>query len=120
MSDERREQALAVNRAATQRWADAMRAHATAPPDPGFPERLRTLADAARAKARAERVAAGAGVRWKANPPARHARPPYELRPGTGRDAYGSAELWQRFDQAVADYNEANATGDPRAGADTL
>ena len=36
-----------------------------------------------------------------------HARPPYELRPGTGRR--GPDELWTRFDEAVAQLNAAGA-----------
>jgi sugar (pentulose or hexulose) kinase len=35
------------------------------------------------------------------------ARPPYELRPGTGRR--GPDELWTRFDEAVAELNAAGA-----------
>ena len=36
-----------------------------------------------------------------------HARPPHELRPGTGRR--GPDELWTRFDEAVAQLNAAGA-----------
>ena len=35
------------------------------------------------------------------------ARPPYELRPGTGRR--GPEELWERFDDAVERLNHAGA-----------
>jgi hypothetical protein len=38
-------------------------------------------------------------------PGAEHAEPPYELRPGTGRR--GPADMWQRFDAAVARLNRA-------------
>src|SRR5437763_1808466 len=38
-------------------------------------------------------------------PGAEGARPPYELRPGTGRR--GPEELWMRFDEAVASLNQA-------------
>jgi hypothetical protein len=37
----------------------------------------------------------------------KRARPPYELRPGTGRR--GPEELWVRFDEAVAQLNAAGA-----------
>jgi hypothetical protein len=38
---------------------------------------------------------------------AENSQPPYELRPGTGRR--GPAELWERFDAAVAALNRAIA-----------
>lgn len=114
--DERRRQALAVNEAAAERWAHAMRAHALAPPDPGFPGRLRELADAARARARGARLGDSAGLRWRARPGALRSQPPYELRPDTGRT--GPPELWEVFDGAVAAYNAAMAGTDGRAVGD--
>jgi hypothetical protein len=104
---EQRRQAIAMNDAAALTWAEAMRAHILAPPDPGFPQRLRGLAGAARTRARAARVADAAGLRWVAQPRAVSSQPPYELRPGTGRT--GPGELWERFDAGVAMYNRAIA-----------
>ena len=46
-----------------------------------------------------------AGLLWRPIPGAENAEPPYELRPGTGRR--GPAELWARFDAAVAALNRA-------------
>jgi len=48
-----------------------------------------------------------AGLAWRPIKGSDRARPPYELRPGTGRR--GPAELWTRFDEAVAQLNEASA-----------
>jgi hypothetical protein len=113
---EQRRQAVAMNEAAAVQWADAMRAHIVAPPDAGFPGRLRGLAEAARTRARAARVAAAAGLKWVAQPRAAESQPPYELRPGTGRT--GGPELWERFDLAVASYNRAIAGTSPSTVAD--
>lgn len=115
-SSEQRRQAVAMNDAAAARWAEAMRAHIMAAPDPDFPTRLRGLADAARIRARAARVAEAAGLRWVAQPGALQSQPPYELRPGTGRT--GPPELWDRFDACVADYNRAIADASAGAVAD--
>lgn len=104
---EQRRQAIAMNDAAAVRWAEAMRAHVVAPPDPAFSARLRGLADAARTRARAARVADATGLRWVAQPRALQSQPPHELRPGTGRT--GPPELWARFDQCVTGYNRTIA-----------
>ena len=48
-----------------------------------------------------------AGLAWRPVADSERARPPYELRPGTGRR--GPAELWARFDAAVQQLNEAGA-----------
>ena len=102
---EQRRQAAAMNKAAAEQWVAAVRAHVMAPPDPGFVGRLRALAEAARSRARAARVADAAGLKWVARQSAVYNKPPYELRPGTGRP--GSGELWGRFDGAVEAYNKA-------------
>jgi hypothetical protein len=115
-STDQRRQAVAMNDAAALQWAQAMRAHILAPPDAGFPARLRDLADAARTRARAARVAEAAGLRWVAQPRAVDSQPPYELRPNTGRT--GPVELWERFDGAVASYNRAIAGASAGAVAD--
>jgi hypothetical protein len=93
--------------AARASWSGAMRAHEQAPPDPGFRDRLRALADAAAAMRDAHARALDAGLAWRPIADSERARPPYELRPGTGRR--GPAELWTRFDAAVQRLNEAGA-----------
>jgi hypothetical protein len=113
---EQRRQAVAMNEAAAARWAEAMRMHIMAPPDPGFPARLLGLAEAARIRARAARVAEATGLKWVAQPRALQSQPPYELRPGTGRT--GPTELWDRFDECVAEYNQAIAGTSAGAVAD--
>lgn len=102
---EQRRQAVSMNEAAAAQWAEAMRAHITAPPDEGFAGRLRGLADAARVRARAARVADASGLKSVPHPGASRSEPPYELRPGTGR--VGPPELWSRFDESVVAYNRA-------------
>jgi hypothetical protein len=88
-------------------WGGAMRAHEQAPPDPGFRDRLRALADAADAMRDAHARALDAGLAWRPVADSERARPPYELRPGTGRR--GPPELWARFDAAVQQLNKAGA-----------
>ena len=88
-------------------WAGAMRAHEQAPPDPGFRDRLRALADAAAAMRDAHARSLQAGLAWRPIADSERARPPYELRPGTGRR--GPAELWTQFDAAVQQLNQAGA-----------
>jgi len=62
------------------------------------------LAAAARQRAEACEDAYREGFEW---PPARGgAAPPYELQPGTGRR--GPEELWQRFDEAVAELDRVS------------
>ena len=92
-------------------WSGAMRAHEHAPPDPGFRDRLRALAEAAAAMRDAHARALGAGLAWRPIADSERARPPYELRPGTGRR--GPHELWTGFDAAVQRLNQA-------AGGDNL
>ena len=89
-------------------WSGAMRAHEQAPPDPGFRDRLRALADAAAAMRDAHARALEAGLAWRPIADSERARPPYELRPGTGRR--GPTELWTRFDAAVQQLNQAGAS----------
>jgi hypothetical protein len=88
-------------------WSGAMRAHEQAPPDPGFRDRLRALAEAAATMRDAHTRALQAGLAWRPVPDSERARPPYELRPGTGRR--GPADLWIRFDTAVHQLNQAGA-----------
>ena len=84
-----------------------MRAHEQAPPDPGFCDRLQALAEAAAAMRDAHARALQAGLAWRAVADSERARPPYELRPGTGRR--GPTDLWARFDAAVRQLNQAGA-----------
>ena len=87
-----------------------MRAHEQAPPDPGFRDRLRALAEAAAAMRDAHARALQAGLAWRPIADSERARPPYELRPGTGRR--GPADLWTHFDAAVHRLNQAGAGDD--------
>jgi hypothetical protein len=116
--DRQRAQVMQRVRQASTAWADAMRAHKMAPPDPGFAERLRRLADAAWTEQVAWEHAHAAGLIWRPVPGAEGAEPPYELRPGTGRR--GPAELWSRFDAAVATLNGAITGSDAAAVADAF
>ena len=84
-----------------------MRAHELAPPDAAFRDRLRQLSEAASAMCDSHAQALAAGLAWRPVKDSEHARPPYELRPSTGRR--GPHELWTRFDEAVAGLNEAGA-----------
>jgi hypothetical protein len=86
---------------------DAMRAHQMAPPDTGFRRRLRRLAQAAAVMHDAHRRALEAGLAWRPVEGSDRARPPYELRSGTGRR--GPQDLWTRFDAAVEQLNAAGA-----------
>lgn len=94
-------------------WREALREHVVAPPDAGFSARLATLAAAAERRAAACEAAAGDGFEW---PPARGgAKPPYELRPESGRR--GPEELWARFDEAVAELDRVSEGRSMRAVA---
>ena len=85
-------------------WRAALRGHVLAPPDAGFSARLATLAASARQRADACDAAYRDGFEW---PPARGgAKPPYELQPGTARR--GPEDLWQRFDEAVAELDRVS------------
>jgi hypothetical protein len=102
-----REAAWDAVRGAQVSWAGAMRAHELAPPDPGFRGRLRALSEAAAAMRDAHARALESGLAWRPMAGSDRARPPYELRPGTGRR--GPEELWERFDAAVERLNQAGA-----------
>jgi|SRR5579859_1244120 len=114
----RRAEVMQAVRQAGTEWASAMRAHKLAPPDAGFASRLRGLAEAAKREQVAWEHAHAAGLMWRPVPGAERAEPPYELRPGTGRR--GPAELWARFDEAVAALNRAIAGSDAAAVADAF
>jgi hypothetical protein len=103
--DRQRAHVMRAVRQAGAGWAEAMRAHKLAPPDAGFAQRLRALADAAESEQVAWEHAHAAGLLWRPVPGAESAEPPYELRPGTGRR--GPPELWGQFDAAVRTLNRA-------------
>lgn len=115
--DRERGPVMRLVRHASVGWAEAMRAHKMAPPDDGFADRLRRLSEAAATEQVAWERAHAAGLMWRPVPGAERAEPPYELRPGTGRR--GPEELWNRFDAAVAQLNQAIAgsSADEVAGA---
>jgi hypothetical protein len=114
--DPREAQIMRAVRHAGEQWADAMRAHKLAPPDPGFASRIRALGEAAAREQIAWEHAHAAGLMWRPVPGAESAQPPYELRPGTGRR--GPQDLWTRFDQAVASLNAAITGSNAAAVAD--
>ena len=116
--DRQRAQIMRAVRHASDGWAEAMRAHKLAPPDAGFAQRLQALAEAAGAEQVAWEHAHGAGLLWRPVPGAENAAPPYELRPDTGRR--GPAELWERFDAAVAGLNRAITGSDAAKVADAF
>ena len=117
-NDRQRAQVMQRVRQASSAWADAMRAHKMAPPDPGFADRLRQLADAASNEQVAWEHAHAAGLIWRPVPGAEGAEPPYELRPGTGRR--GPPDLWARFDATVAALNRAITGSDAATVADSF
>jgi hypothetical protein len=88
-------------------WAAATRAHEQAPPDPGFRDRLQARSEGAAAMRDAHAHALEAGLAWQPVRGSDRARPPYELRPGTGRR--GPHDLWTRFDTAVEQLDVAGA-----------
>jgi hypothetical protein len=96
---------------AREAWREALRSHVLAPPDAGFSARLKALATAAKQRAAACESVYADGFEW---PPARGgARPPWELQPGSGRR--GSAALWERFDEAVAELDRVSEGRSVRA-----
>jgi hypothetical protein len=116
--DRERAQIMRAVRQAGSNWAAAMRAHKLAPPDAGFAGRLRALADAAISEQVAWEHAHAAGLLWRPIPGAEGAEPPYELRPGSGRR--GPADVWARFDAAVAGLNRAITGSDAAVVADAF
>ncbi len=81
-------------------WNSAQAASDNPPPDPGFPHRVRALADACERQASSfGRAASVQGFSWTPLPDQRHMILSHELRPGANRP--GPARLWQEFDRAV-------------------
>ncbi len=104
MADKTDEEIQAEFKAAQSGWADALRAHRLAPPDPGYSARLLALCRAAHAEATICWEAHEAGYKWPRHRAA-GGEPPYELRPESGRR--GPEIAWQRFDAAVEALNRA-------------
>jgi hypothetical protein len=103
-----KDEAWGAVRDAQSAWAGAMRSHELAPPDGEFRRRLRPLSDAAGAMRDSHARALEGGLAWRPVKGSDQARPPYELRPGTGRR--GPEDLWARLDRAVDQLNEAGAS----------
>ena len=99
------DQAVSKLRAADTQYRQALKQHRLAPPDEGFPRRLKDFADACEQQQAAYRYAADNGLAWDPLPPASARRPPAELLPDSGRR--GPEELWDRFDLAIEDLNRA-------------
>jgi hypothetical protein len=92
-------------------WESALDAHALAPPDAGFPGRLRALSSAAAEQATAFKLAAEGGLGWRSRATDAGLTLAPELTPGMHRP--GPDELWARFDQAVAELARALAGSSP-------
>lgn len=81
-------------------WQRALAASEYAPPDPGFPHRVRALADACEQQARTlARAGWIEGFAWTPLPDRHRMSLSHELRRGANRP--GPAELWTEFDRAV-------------------
>ena len=87
-------------------WTEALEESEEAPPDLGFTERVRRIANAAEQEAAALRFADHFGLAYRPHPGARNMQLSHELRPGAG-SRRGPPELWERFDRAVGDLGEA-------------
>jgi hypothetical protein len=93
-------------RRASRRWQEALLSSAEAPPDARFPARLREIATAANQQSAAFELLAASPLAWRPRPGAQAMELSYELRPGADSRP-GSAESWQRFDQAVRSLGDA-------------
>ena len=98
------ERAINNMNAADHTFRAALRQHRLAPPDAGFPRRLKDFADACESQQIACDYAAQEGLGWEPMPAARRPPPP-ELRPDSGRR--GPTELWATFDTGWEDLNKA-------------
>lgn len=86
--------------AAAAVWDAALDASENAPPDPGFVDRLRGIADAAERQCDAlDRAQLIPGFTWKPVPDAEDMILSNELRPGANRP--GPRHLWDFFDRTV-------------------
>jgi hypothetical protein len=96
---------------AGESWEAALDAHALAPPDAGFPARLRSLSEAAVEQASAFELAAEGGLGWRPRTIEGDFSLAPELTPGMTRP--GPEELWRAFDQSVAVLADALAGSSP-------
>jgi hypothetical protein len=110
-----RARALEAVRIADRRWIEALDESEFAPPDPGFSDRVRMIADAAEQEAAALQLAHDAGLGWRPMSDMRTMRISHEMRPGGNRP--GQPEHWQRFDRAVERLGVAMAGVAPSAVA---
>jgi hypothetical protein len=99
--------------AAGRDWESALDAHALAPPDAGFPARLKALGQAAAEQARALELAAEGGLGWRSRMIEGDFVLAPELAPGMNRP--GPEQSWSRFDEAVEDLAAALAGSSPAA-----
>jgi hypothetical protein len=93
-------------RRASRRWREALLASVEAPPDAGFPGRVREIGTAANQQAAAFELLATARLGWKPRAGAEAMELSYELRPGAPSRP-GPPELWERFDDAVRALGDA-------------
>ncbi len=85
---------------AAELWQRSQEASENAPPDPGFPHRVRALAAACeRQGAALARAGWTEGFAWTPLPDRRYMALSHELRPGGNRP--GPPGLWAEFDRAV-------------------
>jgi hypothetical protein len=98
--------ALEQVQVADQRWGDALEASVQAPPDHGFAQRVRAIANAAEQEAAALRHADQLGIAHRPHPGASNMQLSHELRPGAA-SRRGPLELWERFDAAVAELGDS-------------
>jgi excisionase family DNA binding protein len=85
---------------ADEAWDGAQAASENAPPDPGFPPRVRALANACERQGESLATAARIqGFSWTPRPNQRHMILSHELRSGANRP--GPPSLWDEFDRAV-------------------
>jgi hypothetical protein len=103
---------------AGERWESALDAHALAPPDAGFPVRLRALSIAAAEQAAAFELAAQGGLGWRSRTIDGEFSLAPELTPGRTRP--GPPELWERFDAATAALAAALAGSSPKVLAQSF
>jgi len=91
---------------ADERWGEALEASVEAPPDHGFAQRVRAIANAAEQEAAALRHADQLGLGHRPHAGARNMQLSHELRPGA-RSRPGPVDWWERFDAVVAELGEA-------------
>ena len=96
---------------AGESWEAALDAHALAPPDAGFPARLRALSNAAAEQAAAFELAAEGGLGWRPRTVEGLFSLAPELTPGMTRP--GPEELWRAFDDSVSALADALAGSSP-------